>query len=695
MAELFLELISEQIPSRFQKFGAERLGKELISRLSPLSPKISKYISDPRRIGCVINIKDSTPEENNILRGPKISAPAKALEGFSRKCGVSPEKLEKDETHYFFKEYVPARSALDMIAEILPTLLWEFPWPKAMRWGGTSRFSWVRPLHKIVCLLDGKLIPFSLERDGDKAHGLKSDILSEDGPFGYQEEFKVSSAEQWEKQLRSKGLIPFHEERLEKVKASLEQVSQENSLKVMTNEGLLNEVTGLCEIPTAYLGKIDPSHMELPHEVRDDLMGEHQRYFPLSKGNEIAPFFAFVANHPFEDNQFVSHGNERVLRARLEDGRHFWDQDRKRTLESRVDDLKKMIFQEKLGDLRKKSYALRDLSGKIAEKLGYDSEVQEKASRAGFLLKADLLTEMVGELPSLQGIMGGYYAEHDKEAPEICEAIRQQYLPKGNSGEVPNTPVSICTALADRLYILVGFFSIGLIPTGSGDPYGLRRMALGIFRILQHNQLQVDLGELLQLASEGNLSDNLEDFLIDRLRIQLRQEGIDAGITEAVLNLEHAHLAEKSVFKKLDGQLITEIFERASALQSAERKISGWAELCNAYRRAGNILQAEIKKGWQNNGDFKTEVLRENSERNLFEAIQKYQPLIQSAIAERHFDKGISELSNLHIPIDRFFEEVLVNDPNEDIRTNRLLLLSEFVNLCNQVADFSKIEKKS
>ncbi|QCE35499.1 glycine--tRNA ligase subunit beta [Acetobacteraceae bacterium] len=694
MAEFFLELISEQIPSRFQQFGAETLAKELEKRLSALHPKVKTLISDPRRIGCILDINSEISAKTTLIKGPKLTAPEKAIAGFARKYGVSPKALKQENGAFFFEENLPARSAQEILKEEIPSLLWNFPWPKAMRWGAGSRFAWVRPLHKIVCLLENQLISFSLERDGDHAHSLKSGDVSEDGPFGYQEAFKVTSAQTWENRLRSKGLIPFHKERLEKIKTSLEEISQAKNLTVILNDRLLNEVTGLCEIPTAYLGQIEASHMALPHEVRDDLMEEHQRYFPLSQNGKEAPFFAFVANHPFDDNELVSHGNERVLRARLEDGRHFWTQDQKKPLESRVDDLEKMTFQEGLGSQKNRALRLEKLSEKIAKTLGYDANLQKMAGRAGLLLKADLVTEMVGELPSLQGIIGGYYAEHDKETPKIVEAIKQQYLPRGNSGEVPENPVSISAALADRIDTLVKFFSIGLTPTGSGDPFGLRRVALGIFRILQHNHIKADLGELLALASDGTLPENLEDFLIDRLRVQLRQENIEAGIAEAILNLDNTTSENAKIFKKLDGKIISEIFKRASLLQAAEENISGWPDLLNAYRRASSILQAEIKKGWKQQGRIESNLLTSKEETAFFKELKEARPVILEKLQERDFQKAIEIFAQLYRAVDAFFENVLVNDPDEHIRHNRLMLISNFCNLCNRVADFSKIEKK-
>ncbi|WP_287833671.1 glycine--tRNA ligase subunit beta, partial [Acidiphilium sp.] len=446
MAEFFLELFSEEIPARMQEAAAEQLAKLVGAQLAPLSPRDIKAFGAARRIAVVATIDAEVPESASEVRGPKLSAPPQALEGFLRKNGAAREELVEEDGYFLLRRNLPSRPAGELIAGEFAQALAGFGWPKSMRWGQSGAFTWVRPLRRVVCLLDGAVIPFTLGpvASGDQSEGHR---------FLAPGAFRVTSAAQWQEELRARRVIVDADERRKTIAEGLRAAAGAKGLSVAGDAGLLDEVAGLVEWPVCLIGAIDPGQMALPPEVRELSMKVNQRYFATrdAAGNP-APYFAFVANIAANDGgAAIIAGNERVLRARLADAEHFWAQDRKQTLDSWLPKLDAVTFHAKLGTQHARAGRIEALAREIALALGADAAAADAAARAGRLCKADLVSGMVGEFPELQGIMGGYYAEASGEGDAIAGAIRTHYQPKGPSDEVPSGVVSAAVALADKI----------------------------------------------------------------------------------------------------------------------------------------------------------------------------------------------------------------------------------------------------
>ncbi len=490
--ELFLELFSEEIPARMQARGAEDLTRLVAEALAPLRPSALQSFHGPRRIAFAAEIEPQVAAARTTERGPRANAPEQALAGFLRKHNATRDQLRREGDFWVLDKASNAVSAAALIATAMPPLLRRFPWPKSMRWGGTSAFTWVRPLRRIVCLLDGEIVRFDLREGNDDGHGLHADNYTEGHRFHAPGAFHVTSCEDWQTKLRDNAVLVDAEERKRVITDGIATLAAEKNLNVVDDAGLLDEVAGLAEWPVPLLGRIDEAFMDLPPEVMQVSMRVNQRYFALrTREGEVAPWFAFIANINAEDGgAAIIAGNERVLRARFADARHFWDLDRRARLESRVPLLEHITFHAKLGSQGDRVRRITRLAEIIAPHVHAGREL---AHRAAHLAKADLVTGMVGEFPELQGVMGRYYALHDGEDRLVADAIRDHYAPKGLADAVPSAPVSIAVSLADKLDQLAGFFAIGEKPTGSGDPYALRRAALGIIRIIRENGLRLRL----------------------------------------------------------------------------------------------------------------------------------------------------------------------------------------------------------
>src|SRR5271166_2188040 len=524
MPDFFLELFSEEIPGRMQSRAAADLDRLTAEALAPLSPAGLRTWFGPRRIALAATIAAEVPATRSSERGPRASAPEQAIAGFLRKHGASRDDLRIEGDFYVLDRASPAVPAAALLAQALPPLLRRFPWPKSMRWGGTSHFTWVRPLRRIACLLDGAVVRFDLREGADDAHGLASDNLTEGHRFLSPGVFAVESAGDWATKLRERYVLVDAAERKALIAEGLAELAAEH--------GLLEEVAGLVEWPVPMLGRIDPAYMDLPPEVMQVSMRVNQRYFALRDASgAAAPFFGFAANIvPADGGAATIAGNERVLRARFADARHFWDLDRRTPLLDRVPTLGAVTFHARLGSQGDRVSRLVRLAGETAPLVGADFHLAE---RAAGLAKADLVSFMDGEFPELQGVMGRYYALHDGEPAEVAEAVRDHYAPKGPADAVPTAPVSIAVALADKLDQLAQFFNADEKPTGSGDPYALRRAALGVLRIARENGLRLRLRALL-LAAGANDPDDLLGFLAERLRVQLRAEGARHDVLDAV-----------------------------------------------------------------------------------------------------------------------------------------------------------------
>jgi len=685
MPEFFLELFSEEIPARMQARAAEDLARLVTDALAPLQPAAVRTFYGPRRIALSAQVEAGTPETRISERGPRTSAPEQALAGFLRKHNATRDDVRQEGDYWLLEKSAPAIAAATLVADAMPAILRKLPWPKSMRWGGTSNFTWVRPLRRITCLLDGMVVPFDLRDGADDGHGIASGNLTEGHRFHCPGEIVVSGAEDWQEKLEAARVLVDADDRKRRIWDGVRALAKAKGLTVVEDAGLLDEVAGLVEHPVPLLGRIDDSFMDLPAEVMQVSMRVNQRYFALRNADgSAAPWFALVANVEATDGgATIVAGNERVLRARFADARHFWDLDRKTRLEALVPKLDHITYHAKLGSQGERVRRLEHLAAHIAGQLGAGPEI---ARRAALLCKADLVTGMVGEFPELQGIMGGYYARHDNEDSLVAEAIREHYAPKGPADSVPAHPVSIAVALADKLDQLAGFFAIGEKPTGSGDPYALRRAALGIIRIVRENDLRLNLLALIDAAGHGHHHRGVHpapaaeilDFLADRLRVQLRSEGARHDVLTAVF----ASGADDDIVRLLART------NAIAALLGTEAGVS----LLTAYRRAANILRIEERKDGPHDRDPDQALLQQDEESALAHALHHAAPQIAAHLKAEDFAAAMADMANLRAPLDAFFDKVTVNAKEPELRRNRLALLARVRATMDQVADFSRIE---
>jgi len=684
MPALFLELFSEEIPARMQARGADDLARLGGEALAALKPTAIRTFYGPRRIALAAEISGQVAASQSSERGPRANAPEQALAGFLRKHGASREQLRQEGDYWVLEKAAVAVPAETLVAAAIPALLRRFPWPKSMRWGGGSIFTWVRPLRRIVCLLDGSVVKFDLREGVDGGHGLASSNLTEGHRFHAPGPVAVSSLADWQDALSDRRVLVDAEDRKRVIADGIAALTASRGVTVVDDPGLLDEVAGLVEWPVPLLGRIDPAYMDLPPEVMQVSMRLNQRYFALrNPDGSAAPYFAFVANIAADDGgATIVAGNERVLRARFADARHFWDRDRKARLDSRVALLDQVTFHAKLGSQGERVARLAHLAARIAPEIGADPAL---AARAATLAKADLVTGMVGEFPELQGVMGRYYAQHDGEDQQVADAIRDHYAPKGPNEAVPTSPVSVAVALADKLDQLAGFFAIGERPSCAGDPYALRRAALGIIRIVRENGLRLNLLPLIEAAGAGLKHPDVQpvppqqilDFLAERLRVQLRAEGARHDVLAAVF----AAGADDDIIR-----LLARTDAVAGLLASADG-----ADLLTAYRRAANIVRIESRKDGPHDAPVDPNRLAEPAELDLYHALGGIDDVLH-LLRREDFSGAMSAMARLRAPLDAFFDRVTVNAPEADLRRNRLCLLSQVRTTLDQVADLSKIE---
>lgn len=696
MPDMLLELFSEEIPARMQAGGAKDLERLTVGALTDRGFLFEgiKAFAGPRRL--TLAITGLPPEQKDVreeLKGPRVDAPQAALDGFLKKTGLTKEQLKVETTPkgdvYVAVIERKGRATPAVLAEILPEIFAKFPWPKSMRWphprkalhGGAMTggmvlntatpnqapllepvVRWVRPLHSILCTFDGEVVPFSFA-------GIQSGNTTQGHRFLSSGAITVRRFEDYEAALKKAHVVLDAAERAEIIAHDLKQKAFALGLEPIEDAGLLAEVSGLAEWPTVLIGTIQDQFMDVPAEILQTSMRTHQKYFSLRdpKTRKMANRFALVSNMVASDGgREIVGGNERVLRARLSDAKFFWDEDRKKTLESRVAKLDGIVFHAKLGTQGERVARIEKLAGEIAEKIGADVE---KAKRAARLSKADLTTGVVGEFPELQGVMGRYYALHDGEDAAIADAVRDHYKPVGPSDAVPTDKVAIAVALADKLDALTGFFAVGEKPTGSGDPFALRRAALGVIRILLENRLRFAL----------TLPDELMTFFADRLKVALKEKGIRHDLIDAVFALG----GEDDLVR---------LVARVEALQAFLKTEDG-ANLLAGYKRAANILKAEEKKDGKT---FTGEVLETNltdaADTALFAALGRARAAIGPALEREDFAAAMQQMAALRVPVDGFFEAVKVNADDRVVRENRLNLLASLRATLHRVADFSRIE---
>jgi glycyl-tRNA synthetase beta chain len=670
MPELLLELFSEEIPARMQARAAEDLARLVNAALAPLAPQDVQTFHGPRRLTLAAELAAGTPETRSTERGPRAGAPEQALAGFLKKHGANREAVREEGGYLVLDRVVPAVDAATIIARELPGLLRRFPWPKSMRWSGTSAFTWVRPLRRILCVLDGRVVPFDLSEGEDDGHGLASGNETEGHRFMAPGAFAVAGFADYRAELAARHVILDAAEREALIRQDAARLAAAEGLSVVEDPGLVAEIAGLTEWPVGLMGRIDDAFMDLPPEVLRTSMRVNQRYISLRSpdGTAAARFVVFANVVPADGGAAIVAGNERVLRARLADARFFWDQDRKRPLEASLPKLAEVTFHAKLGTQRDRVDRLMRLAGELAPLVGADRALAE---RAALLCKADLVSGMVGEFPELQGVMGRYYALAHGEDGAVANAIRDHYAPRGAEDAVPAEPVSIALALADRIDTLTGFFAAGEKPTGSGDPFALRRAALGIIRIVRDDALRIDLGRFVDAE--------VLDFLAERLRVQLRAEGRRHDIVAAVLA------------RGADGDLLR-VLARAEAIEALLGTEDG-ANLLIAYARAANILRIEEKRdGRAYDAAPDPARYREPAEQALAAALAAAEPAIEARLAAEDFVAAMTDLAGLRPALDAFFDHVTVNAPEPALRENRLCLLARLRRAMDQIADFSKLE---
>ena len=681
MPALLLELFSEEIPARMQARAAADLGRLLGEALAALAPREVTTFHGPRRIAFAATLDAGVAESRSNERGPRVSAPEQALAGFLRKHAATRDELRQEGEFWLLDRLTPGVAAAALVASVMPGLLRRFPWPKSMRWGAGSQFTWVRPLRRILCLLDGEVVPFTLAQGEDDGHGLASGDLSEGHRFLSPGAFAVTGAVPWQSGLLARHVVADAAERRRLVAEGIAQAAAALGLSVVDDPGLLDEVAGLVEWPVALSGRIDAAFMDLPPEVMQVSMRVNQRYFALRHADGTpAPYFAFAANIEASDGgAAIVAGNERVLRARFSDARHFWDLDRAQTLESRVPALDRVTFHAKLGSQGDRVRRLVPLAHAIAPMVGADPE---QAARAALLAKADLVTGMVGEFPELQGVMGGYYARHDGEDAAVADAVRDHYAPKGASDPAPSAPVTVAVALADKIDQLVNLFAVGEHPTGSGDPFALRRAGLGVIRIIRENRLRLSLRDLLAKTGNANTGDahtgNVHSFLLERLRVQVRAEGARHDVLAAVLGIG----ADDDIVRVLDR---TEAVARFVASDNGANLLAG-------YKRASNILEKEPPPRGSHFRAVNRELLREPAEIALASALENLNQTVFDLIDRESYQDALDKLASLRHPIDQFFVDVTVVTSDQDLTDNRLILLRHTIDLMNRPADFSLIQ---
>jgi glycyl-tRNA synthetase beta chain len=701
MTDFLLELRSEEIPARMQVKAKEdlaRLFNDALAKAGLAAASVETFAT-PRRLALIATgLPLATDAVSEETKGPKVGASPQAMEGFLRKAGLSQDQLvERDGVYYAVVEKA-GRQTADVLAEAIPAIIRAFPWPKSQRWGAasvsTESLRWVRPLQGIVALLGDDVVPCDIE-------GIVSGAETMGHRFHHSGAITIGNAGDYIEKLRAAHVLVHFSERCRIIRDGAKAAAEAAGLHLVEDEGLVIENAGLTEWPVPMLGRFDPAFLDVPQEVIQLTARVNQKYFVCHDASgKLANAFVCTANIDAHDKgAAIVAGNEKVLAARLSDAKFFWEQDLKVALDSQAQKLAQITFHEKLGSVADKVERVAKIARWLVTEGIVTGATADQAERAARLCKADLVTGMVGEFPELQGIMGGYYARAQGESEAVADAIRDHYKPVGQGDDVPTAPVTVAVSLADKLDTLAQFFAAGMPPTGSKDPFALRRAAIGFLSLLLQNDLRCSLKDMLIASEAGASFDTLEEFLIDRLKVQQREAGVRHDLIDAVFSLG----GEDDLVRLL---------ARVKALQAYIMTAEG-ANLLAAYKRAANILKqtdggekssvAPTQAGahhvsqsgttdaigsslrWSD-GDLGSE------ESALRSALDTAEPKATAALSVEDFEGAMAALATLRAPIDAFFEGVMVNDPDPAKRAFRLSLLARFRDAVCRVADFSKIE---
>jgi len=734
MPDLLIELFSEEIPARMQARGAEDLKKRITDGLveAGLTYAGAAALSTPRRLTLTLEgLLAESPTVREERKGPKVGAPEKAIEGFLRGAGVSRDQLEERETPkgavYFASIEKAGRPAEAIIAEVLEATIRNFPWPKSMRWGAGS-LRWVRPLHSILCILSDEEGARVVDLDID---GIKAGNVTQGHRFMAPGEITVSSFEDYSTKLKRAYVVLDPEERADAIWQEATNQAFASGLEVVEDKGLLTEVAGLVEWPVVLLGSIDDEFLDLPAEVLQTSMKEHQKFFSVKnpKTGRIEKFITVANRETRDTGATILAGNQKVLSARLADAKFFWENDLRIAksesgMTAWTEKLSNVTFHNKLGTQAARIDRIAALARAIAPVVGADADLADLAAKVA---KADLSSEMVYEFPELQGLMGRYYAEAAGLPQDVANACEAHYSPLGPSDDVPSEAVSVAVALADKLDTLTGFWAIDEKPTGSKDPYALRRAALGVIRLVLNNNLRMNLKDSFEASLKGVLKlaewqgavleaktaeaaaseetleaakkrvhdmahqveaaialintsgEDLLSFFHDRLKVFLRDQGIRHDVIDACIAMD-------------GNDDLTLLVKRARALEGFMKTEDG-ENLVQGFKRANNILsQAEENDGVEYSYGADRKYAEEAAEIALFDALEAGEGAISSAIEAEDFAAAMGGLAALRQPVDAFFEGVQVNSDNQVVRRNRLNVLSDIRKLCGQVADLSRLE---
>ena len=671
--DFLLELGTEELPPKLLLKLSNSLRDNFEQELNKLNLNFNntKAFATPRRLAVTISELQSKQQDQVIeKKGPSTQSPEMAINGFAKSCGVSVDELEKKELagkeYFFYSKEEPGQSIKDLLPSIIEKSIKDIPITRSMKWGD-SDYSFVRPVHWLVVMLDKDVVNANIMglKSGRESKGLRFQDLN----------LKFSHANEYENLMSQKAqiLVDFNK-RKELIRDQILSVAKTNNAEVVIDESLLDEVCALVEYPRAFSGSFDKKFLDIPQEAIISAMKSHQKYFHLVDSNEkLLPLFISVANIESSNIQAVIDGNERVIHPRLADSEFFWNQDKAIKLEERLTGLDSVMFMKSLGSMGQKAKRIEKLSSNISDLAGFDKEI---AQRAGLLSKTDLLSEMVGEFADLQGIMGGYYALNDGESKEVSVAIREHYQPRFAGDSLPSTDAGIAVSLADKMDTLTGIYGIGQGPTGSKDPYALRRTALGMLRILLEAKIELNLKSLIDFSLSLHLKEvdrkcagDIYNFMMDRLKAYYRDANIDTNIYEAVLAV--------SPDSPLDFHYRIDALNEFT--QSADSK-----SLIEANKRIANILKDSDEKLEELNSN----ILLEDSEKILYKATES---LTKELSGSKNYKEIMKSLLNLKDSIDSFFDNVMVNAEDDKVRSSRLALIRRVRHLFLSVADISHL----